>query len=184
MNEQDGVNREGIFRGLVVLAMILAAAVLRIAPHPWNLTPVGAMALFGGAMFRDKRTALLLPLGALFAGDLAIGFHKLMPIVYASFLVNVVIGFWLRERRSVARIGAATLAGAVQFFVITNFATWAFLGTYPLTATGLGTCYLRGLPLLRNTLAGDAIYAALLFGGFALAEKYVPRLQEPATKTA
>src|SRR6266446_6920746 len=103
-------------RTVVVLSMILMAAVLRIAPHPWNFTPVGAMALFSGALVRDRRLAFLFPLLALFAGDLFVGFHKLMFVVYASFLVNVAIGLWLRDRRTIARISLATLLGAIQFF--------------------------------------------------------------------
>src|SRR6267143_5428122 len=98
-----------LYRTLLALVLILLAAALRIAPHPWNFTPVGAMALFSGAVLKDRRLAFLFPLLALFAGDVFIGFHKLLPIVYASFLVNVAIGLWLRDRRTVARITLATL---------------------------------------------------------------------------
>ncbi len=93
-----------LYRTLLALALIILAAALRIAPHPWNFTPVGAMALFSGALLKDRRLAFLFPLLALFAGDIFIGFHKLVPIVYASFLINVAIGLWLRDRRTVARI--------------------------------------------------------------------------------
>ncbi len=154
-------------RTVVVLSMILMAAVLRIAPHPWNFTPVGAMALFSGALVRDRRLAFLFPLLALLAGDLFVGFHKLMPVVYASYLVNVAIGLSLRDRRTAPRVAALTLAGAVQFFIVTNFGVWAILGSFP-------------RPFFWNTLAGDALYAALLFGGFALAERLLPALRQPA----
>jgi hypothetical protein len=141
------------------------------------------MALFGGAMFRDRRLAFVFPLLALFAGDLFISLYKLMPIVYASFLVNVAIGLWLQNRRSPVRIGGAVLLGAIQFFVVTNFAFWAFGQFYSRTLAGLSACYLAGVPFFWNTLAGDAVYAAVLFGGFALAEKLVPSLREPAYTT-
>jgi hypothetical protein len=167
-----------IVRTAVVLAMIVLAAALRVAPHPWNLTPVGAMALFSGAVVRDRRLAFLVPLLALFVGDLFIGFHKLIPIVYASFLVNVALGFWMRDRRTTPRIAALTLVGAIQFFLITNFGVWAFLGSFPRAAAGLLACYVVGLPLFWNTLAGDAVYAALLFGGFAFVERMFPALRE------
>ena len=36
------------------------------------------------------------------------------------------------------------------------------------------------IPFFRNTLLGDAVYAAVLFGSLALAEKGVPALREPA----
>jgi uncharacterized protein DUF6580 len=182
MNRQLTRKETLLYRTLFALAVIVLAAGLRIAPHPWNFTPVGAMALFSGAFIRDRRLAFLFPLLALFAGDIFVGFHKLMPLVYASFLCSVAIGFWLRNRRSVARVGAATLFGAIQFFLITNFAVWAIGLSYPRTGAGLLACYVAGIPFFWNTLAGDALYASLLFGGFALAERILPALREPAAE--
>ncbi len=180
MNTQRKEHWRSNPRTWLLLSMVATAAAIRILPHPWNFTPVGAMALFGGATFSSRRAALLYPLLALFVGDLFIGFHGLMPVVYASFLLSVAIGFWLRGRRSVPRIGAATLAGAVQFFLVTNFGIWLSGMTYPKTAEGLVACYVAGIPFFWNTLAGDAVYAALLFGGLAVAERLFPALrQEP-----
>src|SRR5713226_4216220 len=179
MNTEISQKENLLYRTLLALIMILLAAALRIAPHPWNFTPVGAMALFSGAVIRDRRLAFIFPLLVLFLGDIFIGFHKLLPIVYASFLLNVAIGLWLRDRRTVARISLATLLGAIQFFFITNVAVWQFLRGYPHTASGLITCYIAGVPFFWNTLAGDALYAALLFGGFAPAEHFFPAFREP-----
>ena len=169
---------------ILILALILLAAVLRIAPHPWNFTPVGAMALFSGAVIRDRRLAFLVPVLAMAAGDIFIGFHKLTPLVYASFLLSVAIGRLLSEKRSVARIGGAILLGAIQFFVITNFGVWAFLGSYPHTLAGLLGCYLAAVPFLWNTLASDALYATVLFGAFALIEHLVPAVQNRTCERA
>jgi hypothetical protein len=177
MNAEISQKENLLYRTLLALALILLAAALRIAPHPWNFTPVGAMALFSGAVLKDRRLAFFFPLLALFFGDIFIGFHKLIPIVYASFLVNVAIGLWLRDRRTIPRITLATLFGAIQFFLVTNFAAWQFLGSYPHTASGLVACYIAGVPFFWNTLAGDALYAAILFGAYALAERFVPALQ-------
>ena len=166
-------------RTVVITVMVLAAAAIRLAPHPMNFAPIGALALFGGAYFSSKRQALAIPLLSLIVGDFITGFHPLIPFVYGSFLVSVSIGFWLRPKRSSPRIGLATLAGAVQFFLVTNFALWASsIGSYPKTASGLEACYVAGIPLFWNTLAGDAFYAALLFGGMALAERKFPVLRE------
>jgi uncharacterized protein DUF6580 len=166
-----------LLRGVVIVALIVLAAVLRIVPHPWNLTPVGAMALFSGAMFRNRWMAFLLPLASLFAGDVFVGFHKLMLVVYASFAVSVTIGRWLAEKRSIARIGEAVFLGALQFFVVTNFAVWAVGGFYPKTAAGLMNCFVAGVPFFWNTLAGDTLYACVLFGGFAFAERMLPAIR-------
>ena len=75
-------------------------------------------------------------------------------------------------------IGAAVLASSVLFFVLTNLGVWATSGLYPRTMIGLVTCYAAALPFFRNTLAGDAIYALTLFGGFALLERSIPRLRD------
>jgi hypothetical protein len=170
-----------VLRTILIFAMIVLAAALRLAPHPWNFTPVGAIALFSGAMVRHRRVAFLFPLLVMFATDAFIGFNKLSPLVYASFLLSVLIGRFLNEKHSLVRVGGATFLGALQFFLITNFGVWAFLNSYPRTAAGLATCYLAGVPFFWNTLAGDAVYATLLFGGFFLAERLAPRLrQSPA----
>jgi hypothetical protein len=179
MNAELSQKENLLYRTLLALALIVLAAALRIAPHPWNFTPVGAMALFSGAVLKDRRLAFFFPLVALFAGDLFIGFHKLIPMVYASFLINVAIGLWLRDRRTVARISLATLLGAIQFFLVTNFAVWQFLSGYPHTASGLLACYIAGVPFFWNTLAGDVAYTVLLFGGYALAERFLPAFREP-----
>ena len=169
-------------RAALIAGIVLAAAALHIVPHPMNFAPIGALALFGGAYFSSKRAALAVPLLSLVAGDIVTGFHRLIPYVYASFLVSVAIGFWLRRKRTAPRVGAATLAGAFQFFVVTNFAVWVTsTGSYSKNLVGLAECYLAGVPLFWNTLAGDAFYVALLFGVMALAEKRFPSLREPLT---
>jgi hypothetical protein len=172
-------------RAALITSIVLAAAALRLVPHPMNFAPIGAVALFGGAYFSSKRTAVAVPLLSLAAGDIFTGFHPLIPCVYASFLVSVAIGFWLRRKKSAWRIGGAAVAGAIQFFLITNFALWASsIGKYPKSLDGLAECYIAGLPLFWNTLAGDAFYVALLFGGMALAEKRFPSVREPLTAEA
>ena len=81
-----------LLRNTLIFAVIVLAAALRLAPHPWNFTPVGAIALFSGAMVRDRRLAFLFPTLVMFATDAIIGFNKLSFLVYASFLLSVFIG--------------------------------------------------------------------------------------------
>src|SRR5882724_7551217 len=180
MFQQKSPTHVFVLRAILAALMIILAAVVRILPHPWNFTPIGAMAIFSGAMFRDRRVAFLFPLVALFAGDVFVGIHRLIPVVYTSFLLSVLIGTGLANRRGILRIGGAVFLGALQFFLVTNFAVWQLFGTYPHTPTGLAACYIAGLPFFGNAIAGDALYATLLFGTFALAEKFFPmfRLQQ------
>jgi hypothetical protein len=166
-------------RYFVRAGMVLAAAAARLVPHPWNFTPVSAMALFGGAQFASKRAAFLLPLTALFLGDLVLGFHRLTPFVYGCVAVTVCLGFWVHQQRRARRILVASVISAIVFFLVTNFAVWAFLDSFPKNVSGLLQCYMAGLPLLRNSLLGDLFYAGVLFGGLALAERRFTSLREP-----
>jgi hypothetical protein len=199
MNIEKSEKESLLLRTVVIFTLIFLAAALRLAPHPWNFTPVGAIALFSGAMVRDRRLAFLFPVLVMFATDAIIGFNKLSPLVYASFVLSVLIGravvgarFSASQRakresqsestpnaktRALPRIAAATFLGSLQFFLITNFGVWAFLGSYPRTNVGLAACYLAGVPLFWNTLAGDAVYTTLLFGALFLAERFAPRLR-------
>jgi hypothetical protein len=136
------------------------------------------MAIFGGAFFADRRVALLVPLAALFLGDLVTGLHVLVPVVYGSFALNVGLARWLRSHRTIAATASVTLVGAVQFFVVTNFASWVVF--YPHTADGLLACYVAAIPYFQNTLLGDAVFVGILFGGMAAAERAFPVLREPA----
>jgi hypothetical protein len=172
-------------RFFVILGIILSAAAMRLVPHPPNMTPIAAMALFGGAYFKSKRIAFLMPLAAMYLSDLALGFfvydfgffHGFMPFVYASFVVTVCLGFLVRRRLTPLLVGGAALTGSVLFFIITNFGVWLVGSLYPKTLVGLAGCYVAAIPFFRNSLAGDAIYALLFFGGFALAQRYLPVLR-------
>ena len=180
-------------RFFVILGIILSAAAMRLVPHPPNMTPIAAMALFGGAHFASKKTALFIPLTAMYLSDLALGFlvydfgwfHGFMPFVYAGFVVTVCLGFLVRRRLTPLTVGGAALTGSILFFIIANFGVLLVSNLYPKTLTGLAGCYVAAIPFFRNSLAGDAIYALLFFGGFALAQRYLPVLRaEPVAMPA
>lgn len=165
-------------RPLALLAGILLAAASRLLPHPPNVTPIAAMALFGGAHFSSLAAACVVPLAAMLLSDAVLGFHPTMAFVYASFLVIVLIGSRLRARRTAAPVLTATVLSSILFFVVTNFGVWMAGTLYPKTWAGLMSAYLAALPFLRNTVLGDLSYVAVLFGGFALLERYLPLLRD------
>ena len=162
---------------LVTLTLIIfAIALFRLIPHPPNISPVAAMALFGGAFFTDRRVALLVPFLALLLSDLVLGLHDTMVYVYAGFALTVAIGCWVGRNPKATRVSAAVIASSLLFFLITNFGTWVTSGLYPLTAEGLVQAYVAGLPFLQNSLIGNIVFTALLFGGFALLQRRFPAL--------
>jgi hypothetical protein len=171
-------------RLVALLVAILTAAALRLVPHPPNFTPIGAMALFSGAYLGRRVLAFVAPLAALLLSDLVLGFYHGQATVYFSVALIVMLGMVALQRRSALRIAAAALASSVLFFVITNFGMWLFSGFYPRTVAGLEACYVAAIPFFQNTVAGDLFYAALLFGGFRVAELAMPRLQAGAAQPA
>jgi hypothetical protein len=175
-----------------VAALAAVTVLYRVAPRAlglgtqglylWNLVPVGALALFVGARLRS-RWAYLVPLGVMLASDLVLmpllarenppqrAFSWLgTPLIYGSYVLYVFLGQRLisRDETSPMVIGGASLLASVQFFLLTNFASW-FSGRYPMTLAGLGECYGMGIPFYRNTLAGDLLFTQLFFAVHALA---------------
>lgn len=158
------------------LVVVVVASVLRLIPHPPNFSPIGAMALFGGAFLAFPVLRVLLPVMVLFLTDMALGFHDQMVAVYASVLLVSFLGVGLGEKASAGRVIARSLLGSALFFVITNFAVWAQSGFYPNTLSGLAECYWLALPFFQNSVAGDLAYTTLFFGGWAMARRWIPVL--------
>ena len=185
-------------RTLLLAGMVLFVAMTRLLPHPPNFTPLGALALFGGGQFRSRWTAFLVPLAALLLSDAALqavtmfgwtggwlahgtGFYPGMWVVYAAIALVTAVGLLLRRRKSVPAVAGGVLAGSTLFYLVTNFAWWIGYDLYPHTLEGLFQSYTAALPFYRWTLLGDACYAAVLFGGVALAERRYPALRPVAT---
>ena len=59
-----------------LIAVVLVLAFTRLIPHPPNVVPIAAMALFAGAFFSNRMLAYLVPLAAMIISDVIIGFHS------------------------------------------------------------------------------------------------------------
>ncbi|MEY3679090.1 MAG: hypothetical protein RI924_1231 [Bacteroidota bacterium] len=166
-------------RFIVLSLLVLAAAATRalplFIPHIWNFTAVGALAIFAGAQFNDKRFALFMPLAAMAVSDLFIG-NGFDPIVYSGFIAMVVCGMLISKRQSVANLFLASISGALVFYLITNFAFFYPVTMYPHNFSGIIASYVAALPFLNNMLAGNLIYGTLLFGSFYLLSQRFPSL--------
>jgi hypothetical protein len=172
-------------RLMALTGIVVAAALTRLVPHPPNMTPIAAMALFGAAFLPNRRLAYALPLAAMLLSDIVLGvtlYGKAVlasqPIVYACLLGTVAMGKLIRDRRSVLNVGVVTLASSLMFFAVTNLAVWAAGSLYPRTLAGLVVCYTAAIPFFRNSLIGDMAFTAILFAGFALLENVVVSLRE------
>lgn len=183
-------HRHPLFFPLAIAAgLIVFGVAMRVVPHPWNLTPMGAIALFAGARLGHRMLAVFAPLAVMLISDAYLGFHAGMLFNYPSYLALVAIGFALprfearAERFPRPRLAGwltilcGAVLGSLLFFAVTNLGAWVLShGTdaYPKTWQGLLDCYLMGLPFYRNTLAGDVLFSGLLFGVYALGRQRSP----------
>lgn len=166
-----------MFHRPLLFAMIGLAVASRLVPHPPNFVFLGALGLFAGCHFRGA-WAVLAPLAALgisdvigqLAGLRGMGFYHplVMFAVYAGVAASGLIGRALRNRQSVLRIAASSLACSAIFFLLSNLGVWAS-GAYAPGLAGLVACYAAALPFFGYTLAGDLFYSALTFGSLAVA---------------
>jgi hypothetical protein len=145
---------------------------------------VGAISLFAGARLRGWQ-AYAVPLALMAVTDVLLGGNPAWPFVYVSFMISVWIGTRLRRTENPLAIGAAALAGSIQFFLITNFAAWIAMGhAYPQTFQGLMQCYAAGVPFYWRTLASDLLYSGGLFGLHAWLSRTVARREQVALQAA
>ena len=166
---------------LIVFALlIITGALYRIIPgRPMGFAPQIAMALFGGAVLKDKKWAFALPLFSLFLSDALYealyrsglttmaGFYEGQGINYLRLAGVTFVGIAMRRVNPVT-IAAGSVAGPVLFFLTSNLATWLGHGGYnlPMTADGLLQTYVLGLPFFYMSLVSTFVFSGLLFGAW------------------
>ena len=181
-------------RFALLLIFMIVVGVLRVINAAeftsWsNFTPVGAMALFGGAYFNERWKAFLFPLLTLLLGDLII--HTVIynvnyagrPLIYFSFALIVLIGMILIRKVTVKNIVLSSIVSTLTFWMIADFAVWMGRGIDTRTQqpfsrdlAGLMQCYWQGFPYVVNFLLGTLFYNAVMFGLFEWMQKRFPQL--------
>lgn len=167
---EKNISKTGkILELLVALFLIFIGAILRLLPHPPNFAPIAAIALFGG-VYLSRKMALILPVFAMLVSDYFLGFYQfsLMAFVYLSFLITVFLGIYLKKNKKWYTVLGTSFFASILFFLLTNFAVWAFTSWYPKSFPGLIECYTMAIPFFKNTLFGDLFYVVLFFGVFEL----------------
>jgi hypothetical protein len=170
------------------ILLIVIASLYRIMPgRPYGFAPQIAMAIFGGAIIKDKKFAFLLPLLAMFVSDCLYqllyingvgtmyGFYEGQVLNYILFGGLTVFGFFIKKL-NVKRIAIASVAAPTAYFLASNFFVWASssplagLGR-PKTFAGLMMCYTDGLPFYPWSVASTFVFSAILFGSYYLMTK-------------
>jgi hypothetical protein len=155
-----------------------------------NFTPVGAIALFGGAYFADKWKAYVVVLITLYSSDIVIDHFYTAKWVfwyggavwtYLPFVIMVFIGT-LIKKVNIASVGIASVASIAVHWLITDL-PWLYGFRYPHTFSGYIMSLNAAIPFELNMVLGDVVFCGLLFGGFELAKRryHVLRVREITT---
>ena len=176
---------------LILFVLILAAALYRV----WDTRPMGfapqiAMALFAGSVSKDKRFAFLFPILSMFISDLLYqflysqglttikGFYSGQISNYFIIASITIIGFFINKNK-VGQIFIGSLAGAVYFFLVSNFTVWIGNGPdinnqpYERSFNGLLLCYTEALPFFKWSLLSTLVFNGIFFGSYYLLGKSI-----------
>lgn len=173
----------------IVFLFILAIAAVRvifnfnydISPLA-SFSPLGAMALFGGAKFDRAWKASLFPLGTLFLSDFILHqtvfksygngiLYRGWYWVYGAFLLMVLVGRAMLKQATVGRFLLATLAVVFIHWIVSDIGVWIGSKIYAQNISGFIDCLIAAIPFELRFLAGTLVYGAILFGGFAVMQK-------------
>lgn len=159
-----------MWSGLVTLAVAG-----RLSQPEWHFTPLAAVTLAAGFVFRSVPAAATVPMAALAISDRFLAAHDslaMAAVVYAATAWPVLLGcFGLLGRGRQVRwpaVFGGSLASSLVFFFSTNAAHWWLTNDYPHTAVGLMACLAAGLPFFRWMPVGDLAWTAIVFGGLSL----------------
>lgn len=179
---KDKINmRFGIISGVVLVAALSRLLMTQLP----NVSPLGAMALFGGAYFSKRYLAVLIPLLALWISDVALnntiyaayyeGFSWFgVPVVYLSIIVIALMGTKLLKQIKVKNLFIASLLTSLVFFLITNLGSWWAIPAYSKDLVGIIAAYTAGLPFFLSTILSNLFFTAVLFGGYELIKQRNP----------
>jgi hypothetical protein len=162
--------------------LIVVGSVSRL----FGFAPQIAMAIFGGAIIKDKKLAFVVPMISMLLSDVLMevlfingyfpygGFYSGQVTNYVLLASLTLFGF-MAKGRSVARIATAAIAAPTAYFLISNLLVWANGGGYnrPKTFDGLMMCYTDALPFYRSYLTSTLVFTAIFFGGYYLLQRFV-----------
>jgi len=176
---------------LLFLFMLLIVGLRVVAPLSPDFkfiagfSGIGAVALFGGAYFKNKLNAFILPMLALFLSDLGLvftmgvdyGFYQGWYYTYIAFILMIVAGHFLIKKITLGNIVLAAFAGVFIHWIVSDFGVWYGSSLYPQTAGGFWSCLVAAIPYEKNFLYATLGYSVVMFGTFELLKSKYPVLR-------
>lgn len=167
---------------LLILFIVLCGVAISRLAMPWvNFSPIGAVALMGGAFIGRKALAFALPLLSLFLSDLVLSqvspiysgylFSTSFLLVYAAFALTVIIGIRISKKLNFLGVLGGSVLAVALFFVLTNFGAWIANPVYPQNVAGLMTAMGAGVPFIKNALLSQVLFSSVLYFGWQWSTK-------------
>jgi hypothetical protein len=168
---------------LIASLLIVIAAVSRVIMYPDNFSPIIGMAIFAGAVIKDRRLAFALPILAMFLSDvlfevfnIAPGFWGWGQLVGYGILAFITVIAFSMKKISVLSVAGYSIGSSLLFFFLSNSAFFVFdnpiYHTYTQDFNGYINTLIGGLPFLRTGILADLVYSTILFGAYYLTQKY------------
>src|SRR2546430_17194146 len=112
---------------LIISSIAVMSLLSRILIHDSTI-PVVALALFAAVYLPSQRSSFLVFFGGLFLSDLLLGLHVLIPVVYASLVPILIVGFRLKNNLRALQIARTTMLSSFLYFCFTNLGVWVLGG--------------------------------------------------------
>jgi hypothetical protein len=171
----------------LTLFMLIIISVRVIAPLSpdfkiiANFSGIGAVALFGGAYFKNRLMTLVMPILVLFISDIGLvfsmgkdyGFYDGWYYTYISFILMILVGKLVIKNVNIQSVIGASLIGVFIHWIVSDFGVWLGASLYPQTLGGFWACLVAAIPYELNFLYGTLGYAAIMFAAYeGLSAKY------------
>ena len=147
------------------IGLVLILILSRLIPHPPNFTPIVAVAIMSGYLFKNIYLSFATLLVSMLVADAFIGFYENIFFVYLSLLFLVYIFYKLGRKINLKNLFLYSFTGSILFFIITNFGVWS-LGSpgldnvpYEKNLQGLIKCYILAIPFIKNTVLSTLIFS-------------------------
>ena len=152
--------------GLVLLALT-ERLWLDLGPNIELVT----LAALAATFYLGKKWGIGVALVSLAISDVVLGNTPIALFTWSAYTIGA-LGFSILGRFAKTaknRVVMASVLGvgfSLWFYIWTNFGVWLTdtWGMYPHTFAGLITCYVRGLPFLKNQLLSNLIIVPVGFG--------------------
>ncbi len=147
-----------------------------------NFSPLGAMALFGGAYFSKNWKVFGFPLLTLFISDLVLSFTIFSQFrdgllyggwywTYGAFALMTLAAKWMVKKVTVISVLTTGFVCVLIHWIVSDIGVWLGSSIYAQTPGGYIDCLIAAIPYELNLVVGTILYSAILFGSFEWMQK-------------